>query len=455
MLLEVDTNDWCQKVDAAEGLTVVFFYAPWCRNCKAVRPKLQRIEKKYSGEVSFYQANFKTETELCYQQRVFNFPTVHFYLPGIGRVARAVLTASNTDAKMKPMLDRLLNGRSQLEKITAEAIRPVVQYTELVSALQGLAEAGGAGEAESGAFGSGVNVKKESARLRGMVESDETRLAELEQLFQSLDGDSDGRVRLDELDTAAKAISPEGVGASILKSMSSGLKERLAAEDDDANAIKIDQPTFLSLMIDKAVLDFAAGEKALLPAFQAIDTENNGHITQEQLLTVIDNFCNVRPDADGCEVDFAEERPLRLAAAFDAFANEESRMLDYERFVAMVSGREATTTDECEVLDEDPEVLRAAAEIRRKYLEDEAEKMGERECFGEAVDEETGEDDPACDAWFFGEDPTAEKVRTPTDEAKIARLKEAGMAQARERAKRQAEMEAFAERMKAMKKKVK
>ena len=100
-------------------------------------------------------------------------------------------------------------------------------------------------------------------------------------------------------------------------------------------------------------------------------------------------------------------------------------------------------------------MLRAAAEIRRKYLEDEAEKMGERECFGEAVDEETGEDDPACDAWFFGEDPTAEKVRTPTDEAKIARLKEAGMAQARERAKRQAEMEAFAERMKAMKKKVK
>ena len=62
--MEVDTNDWCQKVDAAEGLTVVFFYAPWCRNCKAVRPKLQRIEKRYADRASFYQVNFKAEKSL-------------------------------------------------------------------------------------------------------------------------------------------------------------------------------------------------------------------------------------------------------------------------------------------------------------------------------------------------------------------------------------------------------
>ena len=30
------------------------------------------------------KVNFKAETELCYNERVFSFPTVHFYLPGPG-----------------------------------------------------------------------------------------------------------------------------------------------------------------------------------------------------------------------------------------------------------------------------------------------------------------------------------------------------------------------------------
>ena len=41
------------------------------------------------------------------------------------------------------------------------------------------------------------------------------------------------------------------------------------------------------------------------------------------------------PGAEGCDVD---HRPLRLAQAFDAFANDE-KLLDYQRFVEMVSGR--------------------------------------------------------------------------------------------------------------------
>ena len=52
---------------------------------------------------------------------------------------------------------------------------------------------------------------------------------------------------------------------------------------------------------------------------------------------------------------------------------------------------------------------------------------GERECFGEAVDEE-GEDDPGCDAWFFGEDPTVQKVVKAADPSKLAALKAAGEA---------------------------
>ena len=88
-------------------------------------------------------------------------------------------------------------------------------------------------------------------------------------------------------------------------------------------------------MIDKAVQDFAVGEKSLLPAFEALDSNGDGCISQEDLVQTIENFCNALPETDGCDVD---ERPLRLAQAFNAFANEE-QLLDYERFVEMISGR--------------------------------------------------------------------------------------------------------------------
>ena len=112
--------------------------------------------------------------------------------------------------------------------------------------------------------------------------------------------------------------------------------------------------------------------------------------------------------------------PRGRPQAFDAFANAE-RLLDYERFVEMVGARREA--DECEVDAGGRDESASAA-----YLEAEMENMGERECFGEAVDEQ-GEDDPGCDAWFFGEDPTVEKKVHVADPEKIAALKAAGLKQ--------------------------
>ena len=71
--------------------------------------------------------------------------------------------------------------------------------------------------------------------------------------------------------------------------------------------------------------------------------------------------------------------------------------------------------------------------------------MGERECFGAAVDEE-GED-IACDAWFYGEDPTVEKAEATVDAARLEALKEEGRAAVAARRRREAEAAEFQERM--------
>ena len=92
---------------------------------------------------------------------------------------------------------------------------------------------------------------------------------------------------------------------------------------------------FEEIMIEKAVDDFAKGEKALLPAFEALDTDGDGRVSQADMRVAIDSFCTALPEAAGCATD---KRPKRVSEAVDAFANDE-HALDYECFVEMISGR--------------------------------------------------------------------------------------------------------------------
>ena len=60
--------------------------------------------------------------------------------------------------------------------------------------------------------------------------------------------------------------------------------------------------------------------------------------------------------------------------------------------------------------------------------------------------DEAGED-IACDAWFYGEDPTVEKAAVAVDAARLEALKEEGRAAVAARRRREAEAAEFQERM--------
>ena len=170
MVKELTNSNWCENVDGAKELSVVFFYANWCRNCKAVMPVYKRLEREFSG-ADFYKVNFKAEKELSYNERVFSFPTVHFYLPGIGRVGRCVLTAKEAEPRLRAGLARFLGGSEGaprqlqlLQELRTEVLRPIVRYKDLVGALRGLADVQALSTAPP---------NKAMAGLRDAVERDE------------------------------------------------------------------------------------------------------------------------------------------------------------------------------------------------------------------------------------------------------------------------------------------
>ena len=211
MVKELTNSNWCENVDGAKELSVVFFYANWCRNCKAVMPAFKRMERQFGG-ADFFKVNFKAETELCYNERVFSFPSVHFYLPGIGRVGRCVLTAKEAEPRLRAGLARFLGGAEGappqlqlLQELRTEVLRPIVRYKDLVGALRGLADVQALSSAPP---------NKAMAGLRDALEKDEERVAQLESLFALLDRDKDGRLSTAELEASVAALSPPAAAAA-------------------------------------------------------------------------------------------------------------------------------------------------------------------------------------------------------------------------------------------------
>jgi len=172
------------------------------------------------------------------------------------------------------------------------------------------------------------------------VEADEKRLAELEELFGWIDADGDGKLALEELEAAAAALGKSS--AATAEKMLARIKEQTRG-----TPLSVDLATFVNLMTAKAVSDFTSPEKELLPAFEALDVDGDGRITQEELIATIENFCASVPNAEGCDIS---QRTLALKEAFDAFSDQD-QLLDYERFVEMVAAR--SEQEACELPEEE------------------------------------------------------------------------------------------------------
>lgn len=188
---------------------------------------------------------------------------MHFYLPDVGRISRYVLKASDADSKLRSELNWLLaDDQAQLEllrQIRKEALRPVIRYKDLISALQGMADR------------SMLTTAMPNPNMQGLrdaVEADEQRLAELEDLFSWIDADGDGKLAFSELEAAAKALGG---------SPTSAVDELLARIKDGSRAqpLSVDLATFVNIMTAKvrrcySLLSCACGRCG--------DLDNSAHV---------------------------------------------------------------------------------------------------------------------------------------------------------------------------------
>jgi len=309
MVAKLDSDSFHDTIQSFDGLTVVKFYAPWCRTCRAIGPQYDRFASKqeelHKDSIQFCEVNFKADKALCLGEKVFQLPTIHFYVKDLGRVNRFVLSSTTASKRLSDQVDRYLGESghlSLLQSLRSTALTSMVRYTDLVNVVNAIADAPKVLEAAEGT----------NAMITDAIDAPELR-EKMTKLFESLDTDANGVLDADELAAVVRAIGGSDAG--------SGSAPFGAGAD-----LQLDRESFVNLMTSKAIADFSKPGESLRPAFEAMDVDGDGVLTREEVLAAMGRLPGT------------EQSLLESEQAFDALDVDKSGTLDYEEFVAMMSG---------------------------------------------------------------------------------------------------------------------
>ena len=109
--------------DEHEKLTVVRFYAKWCRSCRASEPQFLKLVSDYADRgVKFVQVPLKRENAFLHEGLgVPSVPYAHFYHPGGGLVEEMKMNKKKF-SKVRKTLEQYVMGECDLadEPVPAE-----------------------------------------------------------------------------------------------------------------------------------------------------------------------------------------------------------------------------------------------------------------------------------------------------------------------------------------------
>ena len=81
-IVEINDNDFQEKVANAKGLTVVDFYAPWCGPCRKLSEIVSQISEEFAGRANVYKLNTDENLETAKQYSVSSLPTLLIFKNG-------------------------------------------------------------------------------------------------------------------------------------------------------------------------------------------------------------------------------------------------------------------------------------------------------------------------------------------------------------------------------------
>ena len=90
----------------AYALSVVDFWAPWCKPCQTMLPRLRRVERIYTGKVAFGRLNTQNERAIAQEYDIMSIP--HFGFFHYGKKVGSV-TGLKSVGDLKDSIDHYLS----------------------------------------------------------------------------------------------------------------------------------------------------------------------------------------------------------------------------------------------------------------------------------------------------------------------------------------------------------
>ncbi len=78
-VVDLNPNNFDNRVKDSDGVWVVEFYAPWCGHCKNLAPEYQKAAKALKGFVGVGGVDCDEHKSLCGQYGVQGFPTIKIF----------------------------------------------------------------------------------------------------------------------------------------------------------------------------------------------------------------------------------------------------------------------------------------------------------------------------------------------------------------------------------------
>ncbi len=80
--MEINQNNFNERVVKNSVPSLVDFYAPWCGPCKALAPVLDGLEKQYDGKINIIKIDVDSNPNLANEYNIRSVPTLLFFKDG-------------------------------------------------------------------------------------------------------------------------------------------------------------------------------------------------------------------------------------------------------------------------------------------------------------------------------------------------------------------------------------
>lgn len=81
-MIELNDNNFNEKILQQKGVSIVDFWATWCAPCRMQAPIFEETSKDFADKVNFYKVNVDENMQISSDLKIVSIPTLVVFKDG-------------------------------------------------------------------------------------------------------------------------------------------------------------------------------------------------------------------------------------------------------------------------------------------------------------------------------------------------------------------------------------